>query len=306
MTFSCRQLWAGTIILAVISFLSVQPLAAQANSGHILNTARADSQAWIDWEKGKLHVVLSAPIDQGDVRNRSSLLSRKEAEIKLLFPSLFPYFLNPVRIDSARTYDDLIRSDAGFAASLAMVREQAMLIRSQPSRDLKSVSLEYIFPLMPQLTAPLIDFQQPMELDRILEWHPKAEYTGIVIHAEGELPWYGNDGNASLKPALFPRILDEDGRIVLSAGHLIPQAARRWGTVAYASGTRPELQSERAGDRPFITMARSVFGSSPTDVVISRDDATMLLYNDSTRRALAEGRIILAVSPVTLHEESGR
>jgi hypothetical protein len=38
-------------------------------------------------------------------------------------------------------------------------------------------------------------------------------------------------------------------------------------------------------------------------VVISRNDASVLLYNESTRRALAEGRIIIAIDQEGLSEQ---
>ncbi len=270
----------------------------------VINTIQATSHSFIDWKAKKLHVELSAPIDGSDVRNRSTLINRKIDELKNLFPPLFPVFLQPIRLDSQHRFGDLMKADPELNQLARDLNGQALLYRTQPSSDLKSVALEYIFPLVPQLSKPLIDFRQAIELDRILEWQPQTSYSGVVIHVEGALPWYGMDRDAELQPALFSRILDEDSRVVLDASRMIPSAAQRWGTVAYMSGPHPEHDTERVGEHPLLTVARAVYGPTPCDVMISRQDAVTLLASESSRRALKEGRVLLVVNPDFLIEET--
>lgn len=300
-----QQFRRFTVMAAFFCLVTVT-LVAQTSDASVLNTIQATSHSRIDWQNKRLYITLTAPIDSGEVRNRSTLVSRKEAELKELFAPLFSLFVQSVRVDSRRQYIDLMGNSVELSRLVRNLQGKAVLVRSQPAADLKSLSLEYLFPLAPNLTAPLIDFQQPIELDRILEWHPAVEYSGLVIHAEGPLPWYGSDRDAFLKPALFPRILDEDGRVVLDVARMQPSAARRWGPAAYASGARPERQTERVGDNPLVTMARGVYGTHSTDIMISRADAELLLYHESSRRVLSEGRILIVVDPGTLEEDTSR
>jgi hypothetical protein len=278
-------------------------LSAQNADASLLESVDAKAGSWIDWENKRLHILLSAPVDIEEVRNRSTLLGRKETELRNLFTPLFPLFIQPVRVDSKRSYDDLLRASPDLYLQVQNLRDQAVLLRSQPTSNLKGVTLEYLFALTPHLNALLVEFRQSVELERPLAWRPEAAYTGLVIHAEGKLPWYGTDRDAGLKPALFPRILDEDGRIILDLSRMSPVAARRWGPAAYATGATPERRSERAGGNPLVVTARGVYGTAPTDVIISRDDADTLLHDETSRRALAEGRVIIAVDAAALRED---
>ena len=291
--------------IVVLGWLWVMAASSSAETAltPALNNTQAHSRAWVDWQGKKLHIELSAPIDTVNVRNRSSLIARKETELKNLFPSYFPVFLQEIRLDASRRFIDLLSNDSTLNLTARSLSDQALLVRSQPSADLKSLTLEYLFPLTPQLSGLLIDFQQPIELERILDWHPRADYTGVVIHVETALPWYGSDHDVELRAALFPRILDEDSRVVLDAARMLPIAAKRWSTVGYVTGPHPERDTERVGDHPLITTARAIFGTTPTDVMISREDADLLLYNESTRRALQEGKILIVVKEAAMQEE---
>jgi hypothetical protein len=299
----CRsETWTMILGLFVLLLAPGSGVPAQTTDDRILNTIQATSRSFIDWENKRLHILLSAPVDSGDIRNRSTLVSRKETELKNMFAPLFPLFIQPLRIDSSRHYIDLMKLDPNLALRVKDLQAEALLLRSQPTEDLRTITLEYLLPLVPHLTAPLVDFQQPIELDRILSWHPKAEYSGLVVHATGPLPWFGSDRNASLSPALFPRILDEDSRVILDVGRMLPVAARRWGTAAYVSAANSRDLSDRVGANPLITTARGVFGTTPSDIIISKADADQLLYDESSRRALREGRILIVVDAEALME----
>jgi hypothetical protein len=50
-------------------------------------------------------------------------------------------------------------------------------------------------------------------------------------------------------------------------------------------------------------IAREVFGMNPTDVVIDRDDALVILSSEANKRMLRDGRIAFIVQADTLNQE---
>jgi hypothetical protein len=65
------------------------------------------------------------------------------------------------------------------------------------------------------------------------------------------------------------------------------------------SGLSPEL-TELVGTNPLRIIARGVFGIRPTDPVIERDDALILLSSEANRRLLREGRLAITLNEKNL------
>ena len=61
------------------------------------------------------------------------------------------------------------------------------------------------------------------------------------------------------------------------------------------SGLEGELAS-LLGPRPLRILARGVFGVTPTDPVIDRDDALKIISTENNRRLLREGRVALVLN----------
>jgi hypothetical protein len=58
------------------------------------------------------------------------------------------------------------------------------------------------------------------------------------------------------------------------------------------SGLSPEL-SALVGDNPLRIIARGVFGIRPTDPIIDREDALVILSSEENRRLLREGKVAI-------------
>lgn len=104
--------------------------------------------------------------------------------------------------------------------------------------------------------------------------------TGLIVDARGK----------GAAPGLAPRILDENGQEVYSAGTVTPEARKSRGPVAYARDpdqARKDL-AERIGDRPVVLRALRAAGA---DVVIANDDADAL--RKTPPAFLAEGRVVI-------------
>ncbi len=119
------------------------------------------------------------------------------------------------------------------------------------------------------------------------------KFTGILISATGVLPAAGTNRMTAARPALFPRLWDEQMNLVLEKGMCSPQALARWGMVGYAQGLDDPVVSLRAGVLPLRLAARGVFGDKAADIVISTDGARQILALPENISLLQQGRVVI-------------
>lgn len=121
------------------------------------------------------------------------------------------------------------------------------------------------------------------------------------------LPIHGRNTSALLNPCLFPKIWDSEMNLIYEKNLTDPQVlgSGERNMVQYIrsdaiykstpSGLDPELV-KLVGDRPLKIFAGSIYGLVPTDPVIDRDDALVILSNDNNRRLLRDGKIAFVIN----------
>jgi hypothetical protein len=65
------------------------------------------------------------------------------------------------------------------------------------------------------------------------------------------------------------------------------------------SGLSPEITAI-VGSRPLRIFASGIFGIQPTDPIISREDALLIISNSENRNLLREGRVAVIVDDTML------
>jgi hypothetical protein len=132
----------------------------------------------------------------------------------------------------------------------------------------------------------------------MLTWAPSAEFSGLVIYAADELPIQGepNSDEEFLKPAMFPRIYDENMRLIAEVKMVEPEFLKQWGIVGYSKDTNEAPFLERIGRTPLRTSAVRLFGTNRTDIIIPLEIANKLLQNDHNLDLISQGRILI-ISP---------
>jgi hypothetical protein len=95
------------------------------------------------------------------------------------------------------------------------------------------------------------------------------------------------------RPALFPRIWDEQMNLLLDKGMCAPESLARWGMVGYSQAVDDPAADLRVGNVPLRLAARGVFGDNDTDIVISMDGARQLLALPENIALLQTGRIVI-------------
>ena len=246
----------------------------------------------LDWEAGALGLEIVRALDPAtDALPRAK--SDAESDIESRLGAFLIAAVSPVLVDSSHTFGELLGADALLFSQISGLandaRREALFLR----KDFSALVARYSFPLFGEggITVSLIPSAES-PLRRRLGYVATRKFTGLVIYAGEKVPSVGTGVELLPRPALFPRIYDEDMNLVLEKGMCTPEALARWGIVGYASGLDSSALL-RAGLSPLRLAARAVFGDNSTDLVISNEGAKQMLTMPENIAFLKEGRIVI-------------
>jgi hypothetical protein len=247
----------------------------------------------LDWAAGELRLDAVRALDPATasiVRAKSDAQAALESRVSPLLLEA----LAPVALDSSHTVGELAAEDPGFFESLHALAREARPEAVFLSSDLARLTVRWIFLLFGErgVTGYLVPGREAA-MRRPLGYAASRAFTGLVIHAQGELPSVGTGTTAVLRPALFPRIWDENMDLVLEKGNVKAAALKEWGMVGYLDRLDEAAIRQRAGTDPLRVAARAVFGRLPVDVVIPVEAARQLLPVPQNVEALRQGRICI-------------
>lgn len=111
----------------------------------------------------------------------------------------------------------------------------------------------------------------------------KLEYTGLIVDAR----------KLGLRPALIPKILNQEGEMVYSSQSLAQRELIKMGLVGYAKDVDAASKNQRVTADPCIVPGLNAAGEKKTDVVISNRDAQMVLTTAPYTGYLKNGRVMI-------------
>jgi len=117
---------------------------------------------------------------------------------------------------------------------------------------------------------------------------PEAQgqlYTGLIIDARG----------LGVRPAMAPKILNEDGKENYVSAWINRDYAVREGMVGYLKDPAAAQMNPRVTDKPMIVKAIKVSGDARVDAVISNADAAALQSASQNLSMLEKCRVIILV-----------
>jgi hypothetical protein len=245
------------------------------------------------WTTGELVLAAERRLDP----NAPSIVRAKSDAQADIESRIFPQLLQaaaPIALDSSHTVGELAAEDPAYFESL---HDLALAARAEAvflSTDLARLTVRWIFPLFGDrsVTGRLLP-EREAAMRRPLGFAASRAFTGLVIHAQGPLPAVGTGTTAVLRPALFPRIWDENMDLVLEKSQVRVAALKGHGMVGYLDRLDEAAILERAGPDPLRVTARAVFGRLPVDVVIPVEAAKQLLSVAENVEALRQGRICI-------------
>ena len=107
----------------------------------------------------------------------------------------------------------------------------------------------------------------------------KTAYTGLIIDCR----------DLDISPALFPRVLDENGHEVFSSSRVDRSAVIKSGLVEYFHDGK---QPERLGGNPYKVKALQISGPNNCDAIILADDAVVINSMQENMMALNKCKVV--------------
>ncbi|HDH57628.1 MAG TPA: hypothetical protein ENF16_03360 [Bacteroidetes bacterium] len=110
-------------------------------------------------------------------------------------------------------------------------------------------------------------------------------YTGLIVDATG----------LGARPALAPRILNEDGQEVYGSSYVSREWAIRYGMVGYERDMQSALNNDRVADRPLVAKGLKTAGANMADIIISNSDAQKLHSMKDNLNFLEKCRVLIVL-----------
>jgi hypothetical protein len=276
----------------------------------LLSAVSAFSQAKIgidgavEWNKMEINATVSLDMASAGLKLPNGRM-QSEALIASEYVRLIrPGILN-IQVDSSSVVGDLVRRGEWNSLDVDTLALQVRAVPPALSADFNNLLAFYTLD-MDGISTALIRHDRITEVPRTLNPVSAPAYTGIVIIAADTLPVHGTRSSALLRPCLFPKIWDSDMKLIFERNMFDPQAgamvryfSMREIFAGGPSGLSPEIAAI-VGSRPLRIFASGVFGIQPTDPIISRDDALLIISSNENRKLLREGRVAVIIDDAML------
>ena len=115
------------------------------------------------------------------------------------------------------------------------------------------------------------------------ETEPTTSYTGIIIDAQG----------LKLKPALFPKILNEEGKEVYGLSFVSDNYVQESGLVSYVRNLSEAYQNTRAGLNPLRIDVLRTNGRLNSDIIITNYDAERMHQSQRNLKLLEHCQVVV-------------
>lgn len=274
----------------------------------------APAAAQVDWDKGRITAVGigTSPMKAMSSAQRRAMALRCgtiDARRKLLET------VKGVQIDSVtRVEDYMVSSDRVESRINGMLSHSQILgaremddgsVEVTVGMNLHGTLAELLMPMeepgsatnAPVNTAPAQSRQVEPEplageqvaslapVDPIPAQQPSGEVSGLVVDASG----------LGARPAMSPRLYDEDGNEVYGARFVSREYAIQQGMAGYAKDAQSALDNPRVGRNPHSIKALRVAGKARTDLVISNEDAAVLRTLAANEDFLEKCRVMIVL-----------
>ncbi len=236
----------------------------------------------VDWSTGVITAVgIGAPPAQPANAAQARAMAERAAQVVALRNLLEA--VKGVRVDSTTLVEnfmvtsDVIKTEVnGFVQGATVMDKKYM-----PDG---SVEVTVGMKLTGALADALLPKTPPTGLAGTLSpAAPGQIYTGLIVDARG----------LGIRPAMAPRILNEDGKEVYGSAWVNRDYAVQQGMVGYMKGPLAAQTNPRVADKPLMVKAIKVSGDARVDMVITNADAAKLQGAAQNMSFLEKCRVIV-------------
>lgn len=258
---------------------------------------RVDAYGSVDWARWMVRAAGMGRMGNFGANGPSAAQRTQTLDAAKL--SAFENLLRAVevlRYDNSRQVRDVLQDRGGGLDRLRDLAEAFTIVDTRSMSDM-SVEIEIELPIAPDVLALVLPEQsaegrlrlsderlcptcrQPwpegqtvpedvvlIDLAQGVRAPGGAPYSGLIVDARG----------LGARPALLPRLIDQEGQEVYGSSYAVRETAVRSGLVGYAATLQQALNRGRSGEEPLMVRALKVAGPQSTDLVISNHDAAII------------------------------
>lgn len=286
-----RRMTQRGIVLALAGvWLCAQ--AASAQMGRVGDVIESMGNGGVDWTTGMITATgLGAPPENAVNRAQARAMAERAAFIVATRNLL--EVVKGIRVDSATLVENFIVSSDVIKTEVSGFVQGAQTLKKQVNPDgsvevLVGVKLQgdLLNSMIPKQTGggtpvpapPPVQAQTPAPA-------PASAYTGLIIDARG----------TGVRPAMVPKIRNEEGREVYGSAFVNRQYAVEQGMVGYLKDVAAAQANPRVTDRPLLVKALKTDGPNKTDLVISNSDAQVLHGMKENLTFLEKARVMVVL-----------
>ena len=267
-------------IAFVFSGISAQGVVTQLDNGSINYSEQAITAIGIGF-------VPSNAVNAGQARRMALRIAKQDAMRQLI------EIVNGVTLTSETTMsgamvDDVINTKVqGFIRGARPVGQPKYLSDT-------SVEMEYSVPMsgisdivLPPVTVPATT-QAPNNNQPAAPANNTTQaggVTGIIIDARG----------LKARPAMAPRILDQNGNAIYGPGKYSRQYAVKNGVAGYSKTLETAQQDQRVVGNPMVVKGVGTSGTNRTDITISNADVSKIDMANRNYKVLNDCRVLILI-----------
>lgn len=271
------------VVLALVCLLAI-PVSGKCQEGQDL--VEQSLKGSINWSEGVVQAVgIGAPSEKNYGKPSARPMALRAAKLDAMRNILEA--VNGVRIDGStivRDYaveSDIIRSKVeGMVQGAEVIKQEYLSDGTIEITMAMSLRGGFSQLVLPDEIKPLESVRPvtPME-------HSSAVYTGLVVDARG----------LSARPAMSPKILDENGQEVYGSAFVSREYAVQQGMSGYAKDIAAAKSNQRVTDNPITVKGLRTEGPGRSDIVISNADASALRSASENLSFMKKCRVMIVV-----------
>ncbi len=279
---------AAFVIIALTVFACVAVNSPAQFLGTIKDVEQPTvSSGKVDWTTGAITAVgIGAPPAQPANAAQTRAMAERAAQV-IAYRNLLEA-VKGVRVDSTTTVENFIFTSDVVRTEVNGIIQGATIMDKKYMFD-GSVEVTIGMRLTGALADTLLPKNPPTPptglTGALTPASPGQLYTGLIVDARG----------LSVKPAIAPKILNEDGKQVYGSAWVSRDYAVREGMVVYLKDPVQAQTNPRVTDKPLIVKALKVAGDARVDMVITNADAATLQTASENLSMLLKCRVIILV-----------
>jgi len=279
---------SGKTLLFIAIAAIIVVIAGGVASAQLLGTVKdvetsVGSSGKIDWSTGVITAVgIGAPPANPANPAQARAMAERAAQV-VAYRNLLEA-VKGVRVDSQTTVENFMVTSDVIRTQVSGFVQGAMIMDKKYMSD-GSVEVTVGMKLTGALADQLLPKTPPVAPMAVTPGAGGQAFTGLIVDARG----------LGVKPAMAPKVLNEEGKEVYGSAWINRDWAVREGMVGYLKDPGQAQQNPRVTDKPLLVKAVKTTGDARVDVVISNADAAMLQGAAQNLSFLEKCRVIILV-----------